>query len=103
MEKLTIYTQEEILDRHIGKAGTHRREHFEHDFNNFLIGEAIRKARTDSKLTQQQLGDIAGLNRSQVSMAERGTRITVTTLSRILHALGLNARLSIPTLGEYAI
>ena len=103
IERFHIYTEEEMLDRHIGRSGTEERAEFENDFNNFLIGEAIREARLESNLTQQQLGDIAGVNRSQVSMAERGMNITVKTLSKLHRAMGLQARLTIPTVGEYAI
>ena len=98
-----IYTEQEMLDRHVGKTGTKQRDEFENEFNNFLIGEAIREARIESNLTQQQLGNIAGVNRSQVSMAERGMNITVKTLSKLLKAMGLQARLTIPTIGEYDI
>lgn len=103
MENFKIYTEEEMLDKHIGKRGTEAREKFEDEFNTFLLGEALREARCKSNLTQQQLGERAGLNRSQVSMAETGKNITMSTLAKLLRAMGLEARLNIPTLGEYAI
>ena len=39
-----FYTEEEILDKHIGKKGTPKRDQFEADLNSFLIGEAIKQA-----------------------------------------------------------
>ena len=39
METMKFYTEEEILDKHIGKKGTPKRDQFEADLNSFLIGE----------------------------------------------------------------
>ena len=46
MDKLKLYTHEEMLDAVVGVKGTPRRDKYEADINNFLIGEAIKKART---------------------------------------------------------
>lgn len=43
MEKMKFYTEEEIIDKHIGKKGTLARNKFEEDLQSFLIGEAIKK------------------------------------------------------------
>ena len=37
METMKFYTEEEILDKHIGKKGTPKRDQFEADLNSFLI------------------------------------------------------------------
>lgn len=103
MENFKIYTEEEMLDRHIGKIGTKERDAFEEEFNAFLIGEAVKKARCDNNLTQEQLGSMAGVNRTQISMLERGKNTTMATLSKVLRAMGLHANLDIPSVGQYAI
>ena len=43
MDKLKLYTHEEMLDAVVGVKGTPRRDKYEADINNFLIGEAIKK------------------------------------------------------------
>lgn len=43
MEKMKFYTEEEIIDKHIGKKGTLARDKFEEGLQSFLIGEAIKK------------------------------------------------------------
>ena len=63
MEKLKVYTHEEMLDRVIGEKGTPAREKYETDINNFLIGEAIKQAREAKNLTQEQLGELMGVKR----------------------------------------
>lgn len=45
MEEMKFFTEEEILDKHIGKIGTPHRNQFEDEINIYLIGEAIKEAR----------------------------------------------------------
>lgn len=44
-EPLKIYSLDEMLDKHIGKPGTPKRESFENELRLDLLGEAIRQAR----------------------------------------------------------
>ncbi len=103
MEEMKFYTEEEILDKHVGKPGTPNRIKFDDDINTFLIGEAIREARKNKKLTQEQLGNIIGVKKGQISKIENGKNLTLNTISRVLHAMGLQAHLNIPTVGQYAL
>lgn len=103
MEEIKFYTEDEMLDKHIGKMGTPHRDEFEDEFNTFLIGEAIKEARRHKKLTQEQLGNLIGVKKGQISKIESGKNLTLNTISRVLHAMGLQAQLSIPTVGQYAI
>lgn len=103
MEEMRFYSEEEMLDKHIGKVGTAERDRFEDEFNTFLIGEAIKEARRKKKLTQEQLGDMVGVKKAQISKIENGCNLTLSTISKVLHAMGLQAHLSIPTVGQYAI
>ena len=66
MEEMKLYTHEEMLDRVIGTKGTPAREKYEIDINNFLIGEAIKRAREAKNLTQEQLGELIGVKREQI-------------------------------------
>lgn len=52
MEEMKFYSEEEMLDKHVGKIGTPHRDQFEDEINTFLIGEAIKEARKNKKLTQ---------------------------------------------------
>ena len=54
MKPEKIYTHEEMLDKVLGKPGDLAREQYETDINAFLIGETIKKARLQRKLTQAQ-------------------------------------------------
>lgn len=54
------------------------------------LGLAIREKRTQSKLTQTELAELAGLDRSYIGGVERGERnLSFASLLRIAHALGV--------------
>lgn len=66
MEEMKFYSEEEMLDKHVGKIGTPHRDQFEDEINTFLIGEAIKEARKNKKLTQEQLGNLVGVKKGQI-------------------------------------
>lgn len=100
---MNFFTEEEILDKHIGKIGTPHRNQFEDEINTYLIGEAIKEARKKKQLTQEQLGNLVGVKKEQISKIENGKNLTLNTISRVLHAMGLQAHLNIPSVGQYAL
>ena len=61
MEKMRLYTHDEMLDRVVGKIGSPRRDAMEAELQSYLIGEAIKQARKEKKLTQSQLGELMRL------------------------------------------
>ena len=78
MEKIKLYTMNELLDRDLGPIGTPERDEFEQELADELhayrVGEAIKKAREAQKLTQAELGERMGVQRSQVCRIESGIR-----------------------------
>lgn len=55
----------------------------------FQIIEAIMEARYERELTQQQLSDITGIDRSDISKLENGCgNPTIETLQRLAEGLG---------------
>lgn len=60
------------------------------------IGEAVRKRRKELGLSQQELADLAKVSRNRIAPLEtdRLSEIGFKTLTRILHALGLDLRLT---------
>lgn len=53
------------------------------------LGQRLRQARLRRNLTQQQLADRAGINRSTVGEYERGASTSTLTLVQVLRTLGL--------------
>ena len=86
---MKLYTHDEMMDSVIGKKGTPRRDKLDADLKTFLMGEAIKKAREERHLTQEQLGERIGVKRAQISRLERGYSITIPTMRRVFKALGV--------------
>ncbi len=104
MEKMKFYTEEEALDKVLGKKGTSMRDKYEDDMNNFLIGEAIKKTREAKSLTQEQLGELMGVKRAQISKIESGKSITFSTIVRVFKAMGVkSANLELESIGKVAL
>lgn len=105
---MKLTTIEELRDKRLGTVGTPERDRFEEDLqaeiNAYFIGEAIRKARQAQNLTQEQLGERIGVQKSQISKFERGKSITLTSLTRVFKALGIaTASLDLGGLGKVAL
>lgn len=84
---MKLYTHDEMLDRIVGKKGTVRRDTMEAELQTYLIGEAIKQARKEKKMTQEQLGELMGVRRAQISKIENGQNLTISTILRAFKAL----------------
>lgn len=105
---IKLYTQEELLDRHIGPMGTPQRDEFERKLSDeiqaYRLGEAVRKARTQQKLTQEELGERTGVGRAQISKIEKGHNSSLSSISRVFRALGVpTASLDLGNAGKVAL
>ena len=78
---LKTFTLEEITDKHIGQPGTPRREAFENELRIDLLGEAIKQARLDRKLTQEELGKLVGVQKAQISKLENTNKTKYSKLA----------------------
>jgi ribosome-binding protein aMBF1 (putative translation factor) len=94
MAQMNLTPIEDVLDKKLGKKGTPVRDSFEAEvkesLHSYRIGEAIKKARLQQNLTQEELGERIGVKRSQISRLEKGYSITIPTMSRVFKALGVN-------------
>lgn len=106
-EEMELYTHEEMLDRVIGRQGTPARNEFdralEEDIKAWRMGEAIKNARLQQNLTQEQLAERIGVKRAQVSRIEKGKNLTLSTLGRVFRALGIPASLDVAGVGKVAL
>ncbi|MEZ5015178.1 MAG: helix-turn-helix transcriptional regulator [Chitinophagales bacterium] len=85
---LKIYSIDQVLDKHIGKSGTKKREAFENELRMDLLAEAIKAARKKRKLTQEQLGKMVGVQKAQISKLENGlTDARLDTILKVFNAL----------------
>jgi len=85
---MKTYSLEEVTDQYIGKRGTPKRELFEQELRLELIGDAIKKARKAKHLTQEQLGELVGVQKSQIAKIENSTTdARFSTVLRVFDAL----------------
>ncbi len=95
MEQFKLIPADEMKDKLWGKPGTPERDAMEaqlqEDVHAYMVGEAIRKARQEQHLTQEELGERIGVQRAQISRLENGKSvITLPTMSRVFKALGID-------------
>jgi len=86
---------DQFVDEKVGKRGTDKRKQFEADYDAFKLGVLIQQAREEKGLTQEQLANLAGTNKSYISKLERNLKdIRFSTLQRIINE-GLGGHLDI--------
>jgi DNA-binding XRE family transcriptional regulator len=85
---MKTYSLEEVTDQYIGKRGTPKREFFEQELRLELLGDAIKKARKAKHMTQEQLGELVGVQKSQIAKIENSTTdARFSTILRVFDAL----------------
>ena len=101
-------TQEQMLDKYIGKKGTPERDDYDAELRKVLddyrIGEAIKAERKRQGLTQEQLGERMGVQKAQVSKLETGHSPAYSSIVRAFQALGAKAAsLDLGEMGRVAL
>jgi HTH-type transcriptional regulator / antitoxin HipB len=100
-ETLKTYSLDEITDKHIGKRGTPKREEFEYELRLDLLGEAIKQARKDRHLTQEELGELVGVKKSQISKLENSlTDARFETIIKVFKALNAKINFNVELLNQ---
>ena len=100
-EPLKTYSLEELTDKHIGKRGTPKREAFEYELRLDLLGEAIKQARKDRHLTQEELGELVGVKKSQISKLENSlTDARFETIIKVFKALNAKINFNVELLNQ---
>jgi HTH-type transcriptional regulator / antitoxin HipB len=103
--KLRIYTLEEAKDKHLGEIGNERRDKFEYELRLDLLGEMIKQTRQQRNLTQSQLGELIGVQKSQISRIESNAKnVTIETILRVFRALKAKVNFNVELMdGEFTI
>ena len=95
-KKIKTYTLEELTDKYIGEKGTSKREQFEFDLKLDILGEMIKKARKEQHLTQEQLGQLIGVQKAQISKIENNTKdVRFSTVLRVFEELRVKVKMTI--------
>ena len=93
--KKNITTLGEILDNKYGKRGAGKREEWEQEFEAFRLGILLEEARLKLGMTQEQLAEKYGTNKSYISRIENNASdIRLSTLMKIIQT-GLGGHLKL--------
>lgn len=103
--KLRIYTLDEAKDKLLGEIGTDKRDKYEYELRLDLLGEMIKQARQERHLTQSQLGEMIGVQKSQISRIENNAKnVTIETILRVFRALKAKVNFNVELLdGDFKI
>ncbi len=85
---MKTYSLDNLTDKYIGKKGTKKRDNFEHELRLDLLGQTIKQVRLERNLTQQQLGELVGVKKAQISKIENSlTDARFETILKVFKAL----------------
>ena len=83
-----------VLEKEYGKHGSEERAKFDEDAYAFYTSQILLDARKNAKVTQEELANRIGANKSYISRIEKGTTVpSVATFYRTINALGLSIEL----------
>lgn len=95
-KRMKMMSLDQLKDRDIGKIGTPERDKYEFDLRMELLGEMIKSVRKERNLTQEQLGELIGVQKSQISKLERSTKnVTIETILKVFQALKAKVKFSV--------
>jgi HTH-type transcriptional regulator / antitoxin HipB len=94
--KFKTVSLETMIDKHIGKRGTEKREVFENELRLDLLGQAIKQARQERNMTQEELGELVGVQKSQISKIENSVKnARFETIMKVFEALGAKVNFNV--------
>jgi HTH-type transcriptional regulator / antitoxin HipB len=100
--EMKSYTLTEMKDKYIGKVGTSERDKYEYELNMEVLGRMIKTARQERNLTQEQLGQLVGVQKSQISKLESSTNsATIDTILKVFKALKADIHFNVTLEKQY--
>jgi len=93
---MRTHTLDEVQDKLIGQVGTPERHLFEYELQIDPIGKVIKQTRQERNLTQEELGKLIGVQKSQISRLENNiSNVKMDILLRIFTALKAKVKLQV--------
>ena len=87
-KEIKSFSLEEMKDKYLGKIGTLERDEYEYELRMDVLGRMIKTARQERNLTQEQLGELVGVQKSQISKLEsHANSATIDTILKVFRAL----------------
>ncbi len=91
-----------MKNKYIGKIGTEERDQYEYELRMDVLGKMIKTARQERNLTQEQLGKLVGVQKSQISKLESNTNsATIDTILKVFKALKADIHFNVTLENNY--
>ncbi|NUM32637.1 MAG: helix-turn-helix transcriptional regulator [Bacteroidetes bacterium] len=101
-KEMKSYSLAEMKDKYIGKVGTKERDDYEYELRMDVLGRMIKAARQERNLTQEELGKLVGVQKSQISKLESSTNsATIDTILKVFKALKADINFNVKIENEY--
>lgn len=92
-KKVHTVALELMIEKHIGEKGSLKRDRFENELKLDLLGIAVKNARQQQNLTQEQLGEMVGVQKAQISKIENSVKnARLETILKVFDALGVTVK-----------
>jgi len=102
--KTKTFSLEEIKNEFIGSEGTKEREEYEYELRMDVLGKMIKAARQERLLTQEQLGLLVGVKKSQISKLESSANsATIDTIIKVFKALKAEVNFNVKLESEFLV
>jgi HTH-type transcriptional regulator/antitoxin HipB len=100
-KEIKKYSFEEVKDEFLGKKGTPKRDQYEYDLRMEIVGELIKQTRKERNMTQEQLGELIGVQKAQISRLENHTgNVTLSTILKVFTALKAELKMQVNLKGN---
>jgi len=100
--EMKSYSLAEMKDKYIGKAGTANRDEYEYELRMDVLGRMIKTARQERNLTQEQLGELVGVQKAQISKLESSANsATIDTILKVFKALKADIHFNVTIEKQY--
>ena len=87
-KEVKSFSLAEMKDKYLGEIGTSNRDQYEYELRMDVLGRMIKSAREERNLTQEQLGQLVGVQKAQISKLENSTNsATIDTIIKVFKAL----------------
>ena len=94
--EMKLHSLYEMKDKYLGKLGSEDRDQYEYELRMEVLGKMIKSTRQERKLTQEELGQLVGVQKAQISKLESSANsATVDTLFKIFTALKAEINFSV--------
>lgn len=101
-EKNRTYSLAEMKDKYIGKVGSPEKDQYEYELSMEVLGRMIKTARQERNLTQEQLGQLIGVQKSQISKLESSANsATIDTIIKVFKALNAEIHFNVKLEEQY--